>query len=89
MLPFLVWRDAFFSDGTAEHAQTVYDALRPQPFGAFTDPADMTGCDKWGRHPRLSNRLGVFRLVGMTGSHEVLLTNPEHTAQKFVEAARD
>jgi len=109
VLPFPVWRDAFFNDGTTEHARQIYDVLRPQPFGAFTDKADMSGWDKvppafsylapyednditqgeWGRHPRLSNRLGVFRLVGMEGSHEVLLTNPELTARKFIEAGRD
>ena len=109
VLPFFVWRDAFYNDGTAEEAQRIYDILRPQPFGAFTDKADMTGWDKlppafsylapyednditqgeWGRHPRLSNRLGLFRLIGMPGSHEVLLTNPELTAQKFIEAGRD
>ncbi|WP_295032272.1 MULTISPECIES: alpha/beta fold hydrolase [unclassified Microbacterium] len=109
VLPFPVWRDAFFNDGTLEQAQAVYDVLRPQPFGAFTDPADMTGWEnvtparsylapyednditqgEWGRHPRLSNRLGVFRLIGMSGSHEVLLTDPELTARKFIEAGRD
>lgn len=36
-----------------------------------------------------SNRLGVFRLVGTGGSHEVLLTNPEYTAMKLIEAGRD
>jgi pimeloyl-ACP methyl ester carboxylesterase len=109
VLPFVVWRDAFYSDGSVEEAQRIYCILRPQPFGAFTDKADMTGWDKvpqafsylapyednditqgeWGRHPRLSNRLNVFRLVGMPGSHEVLLTNPELTAQKLIEAGRD
>lgn len=44
---------------------------------------------EWGRHPRLSNRLGLFRLIGMEGSHEVLLTNPEYTARKLIEAGRD
>lgn len=29
------------------------------------------------------------RLVGMPSSHEVLLTDPELTAQTFVEAGRD
>ncbi|MBC3192160.1 alpha/beta hydrolase [Pseudonocardia sp. C8] len=109
VLPYTVWRDAFFNDGSDEQAREVYERLRPQPFGTFTDPADMTGWDRvpnafsylapyednditqgeWGRHPRLSNRLGVFRLVGMPGSHEVLLTEPELTARKFVEAGRD
>lgn len=42
-----------------------------------------------GRHPRLSARLGMFRLVQMPGSHEVLLTNPDLTARKIIEAGRD
>jgi hypothetical protein len=37
----------------------------------------------------LSNRLGIFRLVGMPGSHEVLITNPRLTTEKIVEAGRD
>jgi pimeloyl-ACP methyl ester carboxylesterase len=109
VLPFAVWRDGFFNDGTAEHAREVYDSLRPQPYGMMTDPADMTGWEKvphafsyvapyedgdlpqgeWGRHPRLSNRLGLFRLIGMEGGHEVLLTNPEYTARKLIQAGRD
>ncbi len=109
VLPYPVWRDAFFNDGTAEQAREVFDVLRPQPYGAFTDPADMTGWEKvtaglsylapsednditqgeWGRHPRLSNRLGIFRLIGMPGGHEILLIDPELTARKFVEAGRD
>ena len=42
-----------------------------------------------GWHPRMSSRLGKFRLVQMTGSHEVLFTNPIGLADKFVEAGRD
>ena len=109
VLPFHVWRDGFFNDGTVEHAKEIYDRLRPQPYGAFTDKADMTDWEnvppafsylapyedndisqgEWGRHPRLSNRLGVFRLVGMEGSHEVLLTRPEYTAINIINAGRD
>jgi pimeloyl-ACP methyl ester carboxylesterase len=44
---------------------------------------------EWGRHPRLSNRLGVFRLIQMPGSHEVLLTNPSLLAEKLIQAGRD
>lgn len=40
-------------------------------------------------HPRLSEKLGLFRLVEGTGSHEVCFTNPAHLAQKIVEAGRD
>jgi pimeloyl-ACP methyl ester carboxylesterase len=109
VLPFPVFRDAFFNDGSIELAQEVYDSLRPQPYSAFTDPADMTGWEnvtaglsylapyednditqgEWGRHPRMSNRLGIFRLIGMPGSHEVLLTNPTLTAEKIIESGRD
>ncbi|WP_226583623.1 alpha/beta fold hydrolase [Acuticoccus sediminis] len=108
-IPFAMWRDAFFSDGTADHARDVYERLRPHPFRTLTDKADMTGWDavpkafsfiqpyedhdipqgEWARHPRLTSRLGLFRLVGMPGSHEVLLTNPALTATKLVEAGRD
>ena len=109
MLPYPIWREAFFNDGSAKHAKEIYDSLRPQPYNSFTDKADMTGWENvpqvfsyiapyednditqgtWGRHPRLSNRLGIYRLIGMEGSHEVLLTNPKLTAQKFLEAGRD
>ncbi len=44
---------------------------------------------EWGWHPRMSNRLGLYRLVQMPGSHEVLFTNPLGLAGKIVEAGRD
>jgi hypothetical protein len=37
----------------------------------------------------MSNRLGMFRLVGMPGSHEVIFTDPHLIAEKIVEAGRD
>lgn len=40
-------------------------------------------------HPRLSERLGLFRLVECEGSHELCFTNPERLAQKIIEAGRD
>jgi pimeloyl-ACP methyl ester carboxylesterase len=40
-------------------------------------------------HPRLSERLGLFRLVECEGSHELCFTNPQLLAQKIVEAGRD
>lgn len=109
VIPFHMWREHFFSDGTIEHAREVYEKLRPQPYRTLVDKADMTGWERvpqafsyinpsedhdipqgeWARHPRLSSRLGIFRLVGMPGSHEVLLTNPELTALKLMEAGRD
>jgi pimeloyl-ACP methyl ester carboxylesterase len=40
-------------------------------------------------HPRLSEKLGLFRLVEMPGSHEACFTNPALLAEKFLEAGRD
>lgn len=44
---------------------------------------------EWGWHPRMSNRLGLYRLVQMPGSHEVIFSNPEGLAEKIIEAGRD
>lgn len=40
-------------------------------------------------HPRLSEKLGLYRLVSMPGSHSTFLTNPTLLAQKIIEAGRD
>lgn len=40
-------------------------------------------------HPRLSERLGLFRLVESEGSHELCFSNPARLAEKIVEAGRD
>lgn len=40
-------------------------------------------------HPRLSERLGLFRLVECEGSHELCFTNPARLAAKIIEAGRD
>jgi pimeloyl-ACP methyl ester carboxylesterase len=40
-------------------------------------------------HPRLSERLGLFRLVECAGSHEVLFTDPLRWAEAIHLAARD
>lgn len=44
---------------------------------------------QWGWHPRLSGRLGPYRLVQMPGGHETLFTDPELLACKLIEAGRD
>jgi pimeloyl-ACP methyl ester carboxylesterase len=44
---------------------------------------------EWGWHPRMSSRLGLYRLVQMPGSHELLFTNPDGLADKIIEAGRD
>lgn len=45
--------------------------------------------DQWSWHPRMSNRLGMYRYLSMPGSHEVMLTNPVGLADKLIEAGRD
>lgn len=40
-------------------------------------------------HPRLSEKLGLFRLVSMPGSHSPFITAPALLAQKILEAGRD
>ena len=40
-------------------------------------------------HPRLSEKLGLFRLLQCAGSHELCFTNPALLAQKLIEAGRD
>jgi hypothetical protein len=43
---------------------------------------------EWGWHPRLSSRLGTYRLVQMPGSHELMFSNPVGLADKIPEAGR-
>jgi pimeloyl-ACP methyl ester carboxylesterase len=38
-------------------------------------------------HPRMSSRLGEFRLLEMDGSHEVMFTRPEEVAEKIIAAS--
>jgi len=40
-------------------------------------------------HPRLSQKLGLFRLVQVPGSHELCFSNPPRLAQAIIEAGRD
>ena len=44
---------------------------------------------EWGWHPRMSSRLGMYRLVQLPGSHEVMFTNPAGLAAAIVVAGRD
>ena len=44
---------------------------------------------EWQLHPRMTSRLGIFRLVQMPGGHELMFSNPRGLADKIVEAGRD
>jgi hypothetical protein len=37
----------------------------------------------------MSSQLGLYRLVQMAGSHEVIFTDPNCLADKIIEAGRD
>jgi pimeloyl-ACP methyl ester carboxylesterase len=105
MLPFPLWREAFVNDGDLETAQRAYGKLNPHPMQTFrdkislsTNPADMDvaksyiNCTEdmvlpW--HPRLSEKLGLFRFIQIPGSHEISFTNPAGIARAIMEAGRD
>ncbi len=63
---------------------------------AFETPKSYINCTEdtalphsHGWHPRLSEKLGLFRLVQGPGSHELCFTDPQRLAQRVIEAGRD
>ena len=67
-----------------------------QPLAAMQTPKSYVNCQQdtalphglpW--HPRLSERLGLFRLVECPGSHEIWFTDPATIAKAIVAAGRD
>jgi pimeloyl-ACP methyl ester carboxylesterase len=40
-------------------------------------------------HPRMTSRLGAFKLIEMDGSHEVMFTRPRELADKLIETSSD
>jgi pimeloyl-ACP methyl ester carboxylesterase len=68
--------------------KTFYKLTIPKSYiNSLDDNGLLQG--EWGWHPRMSNRLGYFRLVQLPGGHEVMFTNPELLATKIEEAGRD
>jgi pimeloyl-ACP methyl ester carboxylesterase len=61
----------------------------PKSYLNCTEDIALPPGTEWGWHPRMSSRLGLYRLVQMPGSHQVNFTNPELLALKIVEASRD
>jgi len=80
-----------------EPLQPSKDKLDLKKFYSLDIPKSYINCTEdialppgeWGWHPRMSNRLGLYRLVQMPGSHEVMFTNPAGLAEKIAEAGRD
>jgi hypothetical protein len=96
--------DADLATATAAYARlnphpyrTFTDKIRlKQPLAALALGKSYVNCQQdtamphglpW--HPRLSERLGLFRLVECPGSHEMFFSNPARLAQAIIEAGRD
>lgn len=67
-----------------------------QPLAAMALPKSYINCrmdtalpQSLGWHPRLSERLGLFRYVECSGSHEVWFTDPAAIAAAIGQAGRD
>jgi pimeloyl-ACP methyl ester carboxylesterase len=82
---------------SSEPYQPLIDKLDLKQFYSLPIPKSYLYCTEdnalpqgeWGWHPRMSNRLGLFRLVQMPGSHEVMFSNPIGLAEKIIAAGRD
>lgn len=80
-----------------EPYQPIKDKLDLKKFYSLPTPKSYINCTEdtamphgdWNWHPRMSSRLGLYRLVQMPGSHEVIYTNPKGLAAKIIEAGRD
>jgi hypothetical protein len=80
-----------------EPFQPLVDKLDLKKFYSLTTPRSYINCTEddslphgeWCWHPRMSNRLGLFRLVQLPGSHEVMFTAPKRLVQAIIEAGRD
>jgi pimeloyl-ACP methyl ester carboxylesterase len=59
----------------------------PKSYINFTEDTGMPHTLPW--HPRLSQKLGLFRLVQAPGSHEVCFSNPGRAAAAILEAGQD
>ncbi|MGH2415031.1 MAG: alpha/beta fold hydrolase [Microcystaceae cyanobacterium] len=82
---------------SSEPYQPLIDKLDLKQFYSLSIPKSYLYCSEdialpqgeWGWHPRMSNRLGLFRFVQMPGSHEVMFSNPVGLAEKIIVAGRD
>jgi hypothetical protein len=70
--------------------QAFYDLTTvPRSYVLCHDDAGLPPGDPQYGYLANARRLGVFRLVTLDGSHEVLYTNPSLLAEKLVLAGRD
>jgi pimeloyl-ACP methyl ester carboxylesterase len=89
--------ESSYAQLSPEPYQPWIDKLNLQKFYSLSIPKSYLYCTEdnalpqgeWGWHPRMSSRLGVFRFVQMSGSHEVMFSNPGGLAEKIIAAGRD
>jgi pimeloyl-ACP methyl ester carboxylesterase len=77
-----------------EPYQPLIDKLDLKQFYSLPIPKSYLYCTEdnalpQGEWPRMSSRLGLFRLVQMSGGHEVMFSNPVGLAEKIILAGRD
>lgn len=75
-----------FSDKISLRTNPAAMAL-PKSYVNCTEDTALPHGFPW--HPRLSEKLGLFRLVQVPGSHELCFSNPPRLAQAIIEAGRD
>ncbi|WP_144901867.1 alpha/beta fold hydrolase [Halobellus captivus] len=68
---------------------TFYGLEIPSSYLYCTEDVALPPGPEWGWHPRMSNRLGVYRLVTMPGSHETMFTDPSGLAESILKAGRE
>lgn len=59
----------------------------PKSYINCTEDTSLPHSMTW--HPRLSEKLGLFRLIQIPGGHEVSFTAPERLARAIMDAGRD
>lgn len=69
--------------------ETFYSLDIPSSYVYCTEDVALPPGSEWGWHPRMSNRLGMYRYVELPGSHETMFTNPSGLADAIVKAGRD
>ena len=89
-------QSAYDSLNPHPHKTTTDRIIMNQPLAALQIGKSYVNCQQdtalpqsLGWHPRLSEKLGLFRLVECAGSHEIFFTNPKLIAETIIKAGRD
>ena len=75
-----------FTDAISLNTNPI-DMTIPKSYLNCTEDTGLPQSLGW--HPRLSEKLGLFRLVQTPGSHELCFTDPALLAEKIMQAGQD